>query len=88
MVVEVVVIDILSLDTYKQKLRKNLRGVGMKTEEEKAVWKKLAYTIWRVRESEQGTDLSGCVRTKTGWRAGETKKQKTQGSKSRHEMAK
>ena len=38
----------------------------MKKEEEKAVWKKLAYTIWRVLESEQGTDWSGCVRKKEG----------------------
>ena len=36
----------------QKKLRKNPRGVGMKKEEEKAVWKKLAYTIWRVLWSE------------------------------------
>ena len=36
------------LGTYKKKLRKNPRGVGMKKEEEKAVWKKLVYPIWRV----------------------------------------
>ncbi len=32
----------------QKKLRKNPRGVGMKKEEEKAVWKKLVYPIWRV----------------------------------------
>ena len=32
----------------QKKLRKNPQGVGMKKEEEKAVWKKLVYPIWRV----------------------------------------
>ena len=35
-------------DKVQKKLRKNPRGVGMKKEEEKAVWKKLVYPIWRV----------------------------------------
>ena len=52
--------------TLIKKLRKNPRGVGMKKEEEKAVWKKLVYPIWRVLESEQGTDWSGCGRKKEG----------------------
>ncbi len=46
----------------------------MKKEEEKAVWKKLSYTIWRVLESEQGMDWSGCVRKKQG---GAREEQKT-----------
>ena len=48
----------------------------MKKEEEKAVWKKLVYPIWRVLESEQGTDWSGCVRKKEGGTREERKTRK------------
>ena len=57
---------LMSFWTLTKKLRKHSWGGGMKKEEEKAVWKKLAYTIWRVLESEQGTDWSGCVRKMQG----------------------
>ena len=40
--------ELARLDTYKKVTQKSAGGRDEK-EEEKAVWKKLAYTMWRVR---------------------------------------